>query len=224
MGRKSSGETMQNYLKVIFSLTIEMGRDYAKTSDIARILGVAPSSVTEMLRKLAQKGLVDYTQRKGVRLNDSSMELAISLIRRYRLAELLLFKIIGLDLTSATEIACKLEHIMTDKMEEKTIELLNNPEKCPHGNYIPYGFKDVGKIIKRGNLLSEVEEKGHFRVIKVFDINPNLLRIVTRLNILPGTIINVIDIFPERNLLIEINGNEHVISPQIAATIVVERI
>ena len=88
---------MQNYLKVIFSLTIEMGRDYAKTSDIARILGVAPSSVTEMLRKLAQKGLVDYTQRKGVRLNDSSMELAISLIRRYRLAELLLFKIIGLE-------------------------------------------------------------------------------------------------------------------------------
>lgn len=215
---------MQNYLKVIFSLTIEMGRDYAKTSDIARILGVAPSSVTEMLRKLAQKGLVDYTQRKGVRLNDSSMELAISLIRRYRLAELLLFKIIGLDLISATEIACKLEHIMTDKMEERIIELLNNPEKCPHGNYIPYNFKDVGKIIERGNLLSEVEEKGHFRVIKVFDINPNLLRIVTRLNILPGTVINVMDIFPERNLLIEINGNEHFISPQIAAAIVVERV
>ncbi|MGQ4832946.1 MAG: metal-dependent transcriptional regulator [Candidatus Asgardarchaeia archaeon] len=223
MGRSESKEVMQNYIKVIFSLTFEMNRHFAKTSDIAKILGVAPSSVTEMIRKLSQNGLLDYTPRRGVKLNKNSIELALRLIRRYRLAELLLHKILGLDLIEATDIACKLEHIITDNMEKSIVNLLNEPKRCPHGNIIPYSLSDM-----RGDenciLLSEVNETGRYKVIKVFDINPPLLKVTTRLHLLPSSEIDILEVLPEKNLLVSINGEEHVLSSQISAIVVVSKI
>ncbi len=223
MGKRESKEVMQNYVKVIFSLTIEMNRDFAKTNDIARILGVAPSSVTEMIRKLSEKGLLDYTPRRGVKLNESSMDLALRLIRRYRLAELLLYKVLNLDLIEATDIACKLEHIITDNMERSIVNLLNSPRYCPHGNIIPYSLSDLhseDNYIR----LSEVDTPGKYQIVRVFDINPPLLKVTTRLHLLPKTEIDILEVLPEKNLLVSINGKEHVISSQITAIVVVRKL
>lgn len=216
-------ETIQNYIKVIFMLTYEMDNEFAKTTDIANLLGVSPASVTEMIQKLSEKNIVEYTPRKGVRLKEDVVDDAIVLIRRHRLAERLLTDILEMDWDDVDDIACSLEHIITNEMEKKIDEKLNYPKTCPHGAPIIRGKEDLKEMQFKGQSMANINEIGKYLVVRILDESARILKLLKRLQILPKQQIEVLEIIPNKTILVKVNGREHALSPQLASVIIVKK-
>ena len=126
------GRAVEDYLKVIF----ELGgtRRYVGNTEIARRLGVKPSSVTEMLKKLDSMGLVDYRPWIGVKLLSRGLEMALEVSKRNRVIRIFLQRILGLEEEKASREACKLEHVISDETLGRMIELIKEaeiPEELP---------------------------------------------------------------------------------------------
>ncbi len=134
-------ENTEQYLKVIFNLTEDGGT--AKTTDIASLLGVAPASVTEMLHKLSDKGLVRQVPYKGVMLLPRGRKIACRMARKHRLLERFLADFVGVTGRSRHEQACKMEHALTDEAEQNLCKIMHHPEECPHGRRIPKCGKHI---------------------------------------------------------------------------------
>jgi len=128
-------EITEQYLKIIYNLTEEGGS--AKTSDIASELGVSPASVTEMLHKLSNQGLVKHELYKGVVLKPKGFRIAKKMARRHRLLERFLVDFIGTTGKSIHQQACKMEHALTDETERNLCMIMHRPEECPGGRKIP---------------------------------------------------------------------------------------
>src|SRR3990172_6127476 len=124
----------EEYLEDIYKLQ-EM-HESATTSKLADRLELAPSSVSQMLKQLEQKGLVEYAE-KGVVLTKEGEFTAKKVIRKHRLSERLLTDILGFEWDKVHDEACRLEHDISSEMEEKIEEKLGNPKTCPHGYPIP---------------------------------------------------------------------------------------
>ena len=103
---------------------------------LAERLGHAPPSVSEMVRRLRAEGYLEADGRT-MRLTDQGRALAVSVVRKHRLAERLLTDVIGLEWHKAHLEACRWEHVISDEVEAKLVELLGHPTTCPHGNPIP---------------------------------------------------------------------------------------
>ena len=127
-------EIVEQYLKVIYNLTEDGGS--AKTTDIARMMDVAPASVTEMLHKLADSGFVRHESYKGAFLTAKGRKLARKIARKHRLLERFLNDVIGVRGKSRHEQACKMEHALTDEAEHNICKMMNHPLECPHGRVI----------------------------------------------------------------------------------------
>lgn len=130
-----ASEIAEQYLKVIYSLTEHGG--LAKTSEIAKAMGVTPASVTEMVRKLSDKGYVRYERYKGVSLNPKGLKIARQVTRKHRLLERFLNDFCGIRGKSRHVQACKMEHVLTDEAERQLCRMMNRPSECPHGKLIP---------------------------------------------------------------------------------------
>ena len=131
----SDEEHSEMYIKAIYLLK-ESNEVPAKVTSIAKLLGISPPSVVEMLRRLNALGLVKYS-RKGTVLSKKGSDIGRRIIRNYRLAEALMamkFKI-----PVDEKIACGIEHLMTEKFSQALCILLKHPKKCPHGFDIPAG-------------------------------------------------------------------------------------
>lgn len=129
-------EHVEMYLKAI-KLLNEFGEDPVRVVSLARKLGVAPSSVVQMLSKLEHEGLVSYERRFGVRLTKLGDDIATKVLRNARLLEVLMEKHLGI--VADERIVCGVEHHMTDELAEALCRFLNHPKKCPHGIDIPPG-------------------------------------------------------------------------------------
>ncbi len=152
---------LENYLLAIW-VTSE-GRKTARTSDIAAWLKVAPSSVTEMLQKLAEEGYVAYTPYKGVRLTAKGYAMSVRVVRRHCIAERFLTDLVGVPVEDVHEQAHKLEHAFTDEVEQEICRMLNRPVECPDDNIpIPKCFKPMTceECIEEGDLLLTGVPKG----------------------------------------------------------------
>lgn len=133
-------ENIEEYLETLWALTIEKGRSLAKINTIAEALGISPPSAVEMLRKMEKLGLVEYETRAGIRLTEEGRERAEKVVRQHRLAELLLTKILGLELSGAVhQQACDLEHHIGEDIATAVCIKLGHPKSCPHGKPIPRG-------------------------------------------------------------------------------------
>ena len=128
-------EITEQYLKIIYNLTEDGGP--AKTTDIASELGVSPASVTEMLHKLSDQGLVKHEPYKGVVLKPRGYKIAKKIARRHRLLERFLADFIGITGKSTHQQACKMEHALTDETERNLCMIMHRPEECPGGRKIP---------------------------------------------------------------------------------------
>jgi DtxR family transcriptional regulator, Mn-dependent transcriptional regulator len=100
-------------------------------------LGLSAPAVSETVARLEQEGLMHVTPDRTLELSDHGRELAVSVMRKHRLAELLLTEVIGLEWEQVHNEACRWEHVISDAVEQRLIELLDNPSTCPHGNPIP---------------------------------------------------------------------------------------
>jgi len=182
--------TVENYLKQIYAeqqasppgQLVPMGR-------LATAMGVVPGTATSMIKALADSGLVSYEPRGGARLTRGGEQLALHVLRRHRLVELFLVKILGLDWSEVHEEAEELEHAISDKVLGKIDLLLGHPSVDPHGDPIPPA---KGKPVDPGhrNLL-DCEMKRPMRVARIIDQNPAFLQFVNRCGLTPGTALEV---------------------------------
>jgi DtxR family Mn-dependent transcriptional regulator len=129
-----------DYLKVMHALS--KNGDLVSTTEISHKLDVAPSSVTEMLKKLAEDGYINYSPYHGSTLTEKGLQEAQKIMRKHRLLETFLFDKLKIGKDKVHEEACEMEHTLSDEAEESLCRFLNHPDKCP----------DDGKIIPACNL------------------------------------------------------------------------
>lgn len=129
--------TVEDYLKHIFIKEEKQPGALVSNGALAGALGVTPGSATAMVKTLVEAGLVEYEVRAGVRLTRKGRKLAVHVLRRHRLIELFLVKVVGLDWSEVHEEAEVLEHALSDRLMERIDELLGRPEVDPHGHPIP---------------------------------------------------------------------------------------
>src|SRR5438477_9097535 len=130
--------TVENYLKQLYleqqqhapGELVSMGR-------LAAVMGVVPGTATTMMKALADSGLVAYEPRGGVRLTRGGEQLALHVLRRHRLVELFLVRVLGMDWSEVHDEAEELEHAVSDKVLERIDALLEHPRVDPHGDPIP---------------------------------------------------------------------------------------
>jgi DtxR family Mn-dependent transcriptional regulator len=211
----------ENYLKAIFHLG---GGDPKSitTNAIAEQMETKPSSVTDMAKKLAEKGLVDYVRYQGVSLTEAGVQTALSIIRKHRLWEVFLVKKLDFTWDEVHEVAEQLEHIKSEKLIDKIDELLDFPKYDPHGDPIP--TKD-GKFQERDEkLLSEMPINSKGVCVGVKDSSVPFLKFLDKNNIALGNTIQILDKEDfDNSLRIRMEGNEMRISHQIASNLFVKK-
>lgn len=182
--------TVEDYLKQI--LLEQERRDGARvpTGQIATALAVTPGTVTTMLKALAESGLVDYEAYGGAELTTAGRQLALHVLRRHRLLELFLVRIVGLDWSEVHAEAERLEHAVSDRVVERIDELLGRPEVDPHGDPIPTAAGEVGATHRA--TLVDVATGARARVSRIADQDASFLRLVERLGLRPGVRVKVL--------------------------------
>ncbi len=208
----------ENYIKAIFSLSNNL-KNGVTTSSIAEHLSTKPSSVTDMVQRLADKSLLNYMKYQGVTLTSKGKKLAIKILRKHRLWELFLFQTLGFKWNEIHDIAEELEHIKSDLLIEKLDRFLNYPLTDPHGDPIP---DEVGNFpVNKSFPLSQVSKEFRGRVVGVNDKSPAFLTYLDKISIQLGTEIEIIEWQEyDHSVDIKINDSKQVhLSYQVAQNI-----
>lgn len=179
---------VEDYLKVIFEL--EMSGGTAGTNEIAAALRIAPASVSGMVRRLAEQGLIEHERYRGVRLTELGRRAALRTIRRHRVIEAYLTTALGYPWDMVHAEAERLEHAASDDLVDRMAVAIGEPATDPHGAPIP--TRD-GVLDRRAlATLAEVEPGARVRIERVSDENPQRLRYLAELGITPGTRVDVV--------------------------------
>ncbi len=214
--------SIEEYLEAVFRLLETNQEKYAKTGELAELLKVAPASVTQMIQKLAARKYLIYRKGQGVRLTQKGREVALDVLRRHRVAELLLVDLLGVSWEEAHEVACQWEHILTKEMCDRVLVRLGEPTTCPHGNPIPDGEGKISQVETQA--LAELEQGEEAIIDSISNENPNLLRIMASMGMLPGEHIRVVQIAPGGDtLLIEVGTAQFALSRTLAKQIQVRK-
>ncbi len=188
----SLSQSVEDYLKVIYVLESEGSG--ATTNNIAEMMEVSSASVTNMLKRLAGLNLIEHKSYKGAKLTDAGRKIALEILRHHRLLELYLKEIMGYSWDEVHDEAEKLEHHISEQFEDKIAELLNHPTHDPHGDPIP--SKD-GVMPEMASLaLTEADIEQQYVIGRVKDQDPELLRYLEKIGLLPGAKIKLLEKAP----------------------------
>ncbi|CAM2862513.1 metal-dependent transcriptional regulator [Flavobacterium frigoris] len=179
----------ENYLKAIFHLTV-VSNSEVSTNAIAEMMETKASSVTDMLKKLADKDLVNYKKYRGVSLTDQGKLAAKMIVRKHRLWEVFLVEKLDFSWDEVHDIAEQLEHIKSEKLINKLDDFLGNPTEDPHGDPIPNAEGQILKIEKQ--LLSELTENQKGICVGVKDTSSEFLKYLDKQGIALGSKIEVV--------------------------------
>ena len=186
-------QTVENYLKAIFQaqLALQSTSELIPLGQLAAALGVVRGTATTMVRTLAESNLVKYDPYAGVRLTASGERLGALVVRRHRLIELFLVKVVGMNWTEVHEEAEHMEHAVSDRLIERIDEMLGRPSADPHGDPIP----DQSGMLERRPLKTLLTCPLNVPVIvsRVTDQDPEFLRFVERHELMPGAVVQVED-------------------------------
>jgi DtxR family Mn-dependent transcriptional regulator len=209
----------ENYLKTIYHLTSSSNREVT-TNEIAEMIATKASSVTDMLRKLADKGLLNYKKYQGVSLTEKGKLSAKMIVRKHRLWEVFLVEKLNFSWDEVHDIAEQLEHIKSEQLINKLDDFLGNPTEDPHGDPIPDAN---GKIIKIEKLLlSELPQNQIGICVGVKDSSTEFLKYLDKNQIALGTKIEILtkEEF-DQSLKIRVENQELIISNKIASNLFV---
>lgn len=173
MAPETVSPNVQDYAKAVYALQARQG-DAVSTTDLAERLGVTAGSVSGMVRKLSELGLVEHEPYRGVRLTEQGRRVALEVLRHHRLIELFLANELGMPWDRVHAEAEVLEHVLSEELEQVIAERLGNPTLDPHGDPIP----TVGFEIDEGQTRSLDELAGGDvgRFVRVSDSDPEMLR------------------------------------------------
>lgn len=216
-----SQRTTEEYLEAIYALA-ESGEQPVKTSQLANYLELAAASVSEMLARLAERKLVNYTPYEGVSLTPIGQRRVLELTRQHRLWEVFLYQYLGINLADVYQEACILEHATSKLVTGKLAEFLGNPRLCPHGNPIPDNYDVLPELA--GIPLADVEKGRQARVVRISHVkNTGWLSYLSEIKLLPGTVIEVTDKTPlDNTITIKIDDKIKSLGPKYSTFIFVE--
>ncbi len=207
----------EEYLEAIYRLG---GQDKpVHLSPLAEHLNLSAAAVNEMVRRLEEQGLVSYTPYRGVKLEEDGLCQALAVIRRHRLWERFLTDMLGLSWDVVHEEACKLEHAASEAITERLADLLDQPESCPHGKPMPPpGCVTVSS--QEAISLAAFGPGQRGTVAYVGREEPELLRYLEQLHLLPGVEVTVEQVAPfDGPLTIRVGDEVSVIGHNAAETI-----
>ena len=196
---------IEDYLKAIYKLSAAGER--ATTTDLANLLNVTPASVTGMVQKLASDdpSWVDYQKHRGVSLTPEGKRAALEIIRHHRLIEMFLHEILGYPWDEVHDEAERLEHVISENLEERIAKVLGDPTHDPHGDPIPTrDLKIPPACVTR---LSDLRPDQHAVVVRVHDSDSEFLWHLGGLGLKPETEVSILEYSPfDENLKIQVLG------------------
>ncbi len=212
---------IEDYLKAIFKL--QSGGERVTTTALAQQLDVSPASVTKMVKRLAELGLLEHTPYQGVTLTGKGKRIALEVIRRHRLFELYLTQVMGLPWDQVHSEAERIEHVLSEHLEKRIEEILGYPLEDPHGDPIPNKDLEMPDIATAP--LSELEEGEQASIRRVSDHDPECLRYLASLGLVPRATVEVLEKAPFKGpIRLKVGGSECVIGRELASTIYVSRL
>jgi DtxR family Mn-dependent transcriptional regulator len=181
---------VQDYAKAVYALEAREG-GAVSTNDLAARLGVTPGSVSAMVRKLAEIGLVEHVPYHGVRLTERGREVALEVLRHHRLIELFLAQELGMAWDRVHAEAEVLEHVISEELEQLIAARLGNPTLDPHGDPIPTATFEIDERETHG--LDELPVGTIGRFARVSDSDPEKLRYLAEQDVSLGARLEIVD-------------------------------
>ena len=210
----------ENYLKTIYHLG-NFGEQFVNTNAIAEQIETKASSVTDMIKKLSDKRLVDYKKYQGSKLTNIGKKTALSVIRKHRLWEVFLVEKLNFSWDEVHEVAEQLEHIESDKLTNQLDAFLGFPTHDPHGDPIPDRDGKFSKMNKI--LLSKAEPDKVVECVGVKDSSVEFLQYLDKNGITLGTRICVVSQEPfDKSMTVKINNKQLTISKIVTENIYVK--
>lgn len=220
LNKKMNTSTEENYLKAIYKLSLQ-STESVSTNAIADEVATKSASVTDMLKKLYEKKLINYQKYQGVSLTEEGLRLSLQIVRRHRLWEVFLREKLGFSWDKIHDIAEQLEHVKSEELTEKLSNFLGNPQFDPHGDPIPdaKGKLPDSKLIK----LSEILVQKNVIIMGVSEHSAKFLQHLEKTDLIIGKKIMVKEINDyDQSMQIESGQKILFISHDVAKNILVK--
>ncbi len=212
-------ENEQMYLVTIAKLHESGNQGLIPLSDLAETLSFLPVSVNQMIRKLADDGLLQYQPYKGVDFTESGSQMVLRILRYRRLWEVFLVKHLKMDLDEADALACRMEHITSDQVSERLAAFLDYPTVCYHGHPIPSLEEKTTAPITVPLAQLAVGEAARVNNIEA---DPAARSFLHDEGFLPGSQVTALGIGDDQAMLLEINNRQVYLTADLASSVVVE--
>ncbi|MBM3659137.1 MAG: metal-dependent transcriptional regulator [Actinobacteria bacterium] len=206
-------DTTEEYLEQI--LELEEEGTVPMRARIVERLGLSAAAVSETVNRLVDNGYAELREDRSIRLTAQGRDLATTVVRRHRLAERLLLDVIGLEWEKVHREADRWEHVISDDVEAKLIELLGDPATCPHGNPIPgtaraLPDRAITPLIDAAPGATEVA-----RVSEKLEISDDHLHFVAHARLIPGAAVTVVERTPE-GVVVQTTDGDHTVPLDVA--------
>jgi len=206
-------DTTEEYLEQI--LELEEEGTVPMRARIVERLGLSAAAVSETVNRLVDNGYAELREDRSIRLTAQGRDLATTVVRRHRLAERLLLDVIGLEWEKVHREADRWEHVISDDVEAKLIELLGDPATCPHGNPIPgtgqaLPDREITALVDAAPGATEVA-----RVSEKLEISDDHLQFVARAQLIPGAAVTVVERTPE-GVVVQTADGDHTVPLDVA--------
>ena len=202
-----ASQATEEYLQAVYTLADEGGQVIG--ARLAEFLRISPAAVSEMVHRLERDGLLQLDERKEVRLTDRGFSAASRVVRRHRLAERMLVDLLGYEWWKTHEEAERIEHAMSEEMEERLVRVLGDPQTCPHGNPMPGTTPRATRPLER---LAVGERATVERIPDQFEHEPGFLEYLDTQGVRPGVTLEMIEQRPGL-LRVAVNGTPRSIRP-----------
>jgi DtxR family Mn-dependent transcriptional regulator len=213
-------QAVEDYLKAIWKLSHE-GKGSVALGDVASRLKISAPSVTGMVRKMKAMGLLHYAPYDGVSLTPRGRKIALEIVRHHRLWELYLYTRLGVPLDRVDGEAERLEHVLSDDMEDLLARALGHPKHDPHGDPIPSKSGSVARV--KGVFLADLPVGRPAVVTRVSDRHTEKLRYLVSLGIVPGARVTLMERAPFGGpLTIRVGRKHHAVDREIAMHVLVD--
>jgi DtxR family Mn-dependent transcriptional regulator len=213
-------EAQEDYVKQIFLLA--EGGGTVTTQALAERLGVRPASVTGMVQRLAQLGLVDHERYRGARLTETGLRVALEILRHHRLLETYLAQVLGYGWDEVHEEAERLEHVISERFEARIADALGHPTRDPHGDPIPDSELRLPKT-QAGVRLTGGEVGGRATLARVNSQDRDSLSLLARLGLVPGAVVEVLEVGPT-GVRVTVEGNSYLLPSELANELWLEEV
>jgi DtxR family Mn-dependent transcriptional regulator len=212
-------EPVEDYLKAVYE--VERSGGAAATNTLAARLGVAPASVSGMVRRLAEQGLLEHEPYRGVTLTAAGRAAALRTLRRHRELESYLTPVLGYPWDMVHEEAERLEHAASDELVDRMARALGDPVVDPHGAPIPTREGRVDETVHA--TLAQLAVGARARVVRVSDADGAMLRYLAELGIVPGAQLAVVAHEPFGGpIVVDVGGMRRSVGPALAEQLLVE--